>query len=97
MPAVVQDGVDQPRMIQNGIARLDVTQQIDQRNLIALRTRQRPHDEVEIDCGKPRPTIRSNHRDFIMSNSRGDGKHLLDPFFCVPVFLIIVRANLPPN
>jgi hypothetical protein len=50
--------------------------------LVALRTRQRAHDEVEIGCGKPRPTIRSNHRDFIMNNSRGDGKHLLDPFFC---------------
>src|SRR5262245_7939876 len=74
MPAIVQNRVDQPRMIQDGIACLDVAQQIDQRNLVRLRTRQSAHDEVEIGCGKPRPTIRSNHRGFIMSKSRGDGK-----------------------
>jgi hypothetical protein len=34
--------------------------------LIGLRPRQRAHNEVEIGCGKPRPTIRSDHRDFIM-------------------------------
>jgi hypothetical protein len=39
-----------------------------------LRTRQRAHDEVEIGCGKPRPTIRSDHRDFIMRNPRPCGK-----------------------
>jgi hypothetical protein len=74
MPAVIQNGVDQSRMIQNGIARLHITQQINQRNLIALRSRQRAHDEVEIGCGKSRPTIRSNHRDFIMRTSHGHGK-----------------------
>ena len=71
-------------MIENRITRLDIAQKIDQRNLIGLRTRQRAHDEVEIGCGEPRPTICSNHRDFIMRSSRADGKHLLDPFFCVP-------------
>ena len=84
-------------MIQNGVARFDVAQQIDQRNLIALRTRQRPHDEVEIGCGKPRPTIRSNHRDFMMSNSPGDGKHVLDPFFLRPAFPIVTGASLQPK
>ena len=74
MPAVIQNRVDQPRMIENGIARLDIAQQIDQRNLIGLRTRQRAHDEVEIGCGKPRPTIRSDHRDFIMRDPRPCGK-----------------------
>jgi hypothetical protein len=74
MPTVIQNGVNQPWMIENGITRLDIAQQIDQRNLIRLRTRQRAHDEVEISGGKPRPTIRSNHRDCIMRNSRGDGK-----------------------
>jgi hypothetical protein len=29
-----------------------------------------------------------------MGNSRDDGKHLLDPFFCVPVFLIQASVNL---
>ena len=53
-------------MIEDGVARLDIAQQVDQRNLIGLRTRERAHDEVEIRGGKPRPTIRPDHRDFIM-------------------------------
>jgi hypothetical protein len=67
-------------MIQNGIARFDVAQQIDQRNLIGLRTRQRPQNEVEIGCGKTRPTIRSNHRDCIMNKSPVDGKQESPPY-----------------
>jgi len=39
-----------------------------------LRTRQRAHNEVEIGGGKPRPTIRPNHRDFIMRGERAYGK-----------------------
>jgi hypothetical protein len=39
-----------------------------------LRTRQRAHDEVEIGCGKPRPTIRPYHRDFILNNEAVYGK-----------------------
>ena len=74
LAAVVQNSVDQPRMIQNGIARFDIAQQIDKRNLVGLRTRQRAHDEVEIGCGKPRPTIRSDHRGFIMRDLRRCGK-----------------------
>jgi hypothetical protein len=42
-----------------------------------LRTRQRAHDEVEIGCGKPRPTIRSDHRGFIMRDPRRCGKYRL--------------------
>ena len=74
LAAVIQNSVDQPRMIQNGIARFDIAQEIDKRNLVGLRTRQRAHDEVEIGCGKPRPTIRSDHRDFIMCDPRPCGK-----------------------
>ena len=74
LAAVIQNSVDQPRMIQNGIARFDIAQQIDKRNLVGLRTRQRAHNEVEIGCGKPRPTIRSDHRDFIMRDPRPCGK-----------------------
>src|SRR4030095_3040638 len=48
LPAVIQNGVNQARMIQNGIARFDIAQQIDKRNLVGLRTGQREHDEVEI-------------------------------------------------
>ena len=61
-------------MIKNGIARFDIAQQIDKRNLIGLRTRERAHDEIEISRGKPRPTIRPDHRDFIMRDWRTYGK-----------------------
>ena len=74
MPAVIQDCIDQARMIENGIARLDIAQQIDQRHLIGLRPRERAHDEIEIGRRKPRPTIRPDHRDFIMRDARADGK-----------------------
>ena len=74
MPAVIQDCVNQSRMIENGIARFDIAQKIDQRDLVGLRTRQRAHNEVEIGGGKPRPTIRPNHRDFIMRGERAYGK-----------------------
>jgi hypothetical protein len=39
MPAVIQDCINQPRMIENGIARFDIAQKIDKRKLIGLRTR----------------------------------------------------------
>jgi hypothetical protein len=74
MSAVIQDRIYQARMIENGIARFDVAQQIDQRNLIGLRPRERPHNEVEISRGKPRPTIRPDHRGFIMRDQRTRGK-----------------------
>src|SRR5437899_10010871 len=34
--AIAQNGVDQSRMVENGIARFDITQKIDKRNLISL-------------------------------------------------------------
>jgi len=74
MPAVIEDRIDQARMIQNGITRFDIAQKIDERNLISLGTRQRSHNEVEIGGGKPCPTIRPDHRDFIMRDGRGYGK-----------------------
>src|SRR4029453_7771415 len=74
MPAMIQDGVHQSWMIENRVARFDSAQKIDQRNLIGLRPRQRAHDEVEIGSGKPRPTIRTDHRDFIMRNTWTCGK-----------------------
>ena len=55
-------------MIEDGVARLDIAQQVDQRDLVGLRTRKRAQDEVKIRGGKPRPTIRPDHRDFIMRN-----------------------------
>ena len=61
-------------MIENGIACLDITQKIDQRNLISLRARERAHDEVEIGSGEPRPTIRPDHRELIMRKGRAYGK-----------------------
>ena len=74
MSAVIQDCVNQSRMIENRIARLDIAQKIDKRNLIGLRARERAHNEVEISRGKPRPTIRPDHRDFIMRDMRAYGK-----------------------
>jgi len=61
-------------MIENRIPRFDIAQKIDKRNLISLRTRERAHDEIEISRSKPRPTIRPDHRDFIMRDVRSDGK-----------------------
>ena len=61
-------------MIENGIARFDIAQKIDKRNLIRLRTRKRAHDEIEISRSKPRPTIRSDHRDLILRERRAYGK-----------------------
>jgi hypothetical protein len=61
-------------VIENGIARCDIAQKIDKRNLIGLRTGKRAHNEVEIGGGKPRPTIRPDHRDFIMRDCRTYGK-----------------------
>jgi len=70
VPAIIQDCIDQSRTIENGITCFDIAQKIDERNLIGLRARKSAHDEVEISSGKPRPTIRSNHRDFIMRDLR---------------------------
>jgi hypothetical protein len=55
-------------------ARFDIAQQIDERNLIGLRARERAHDEVEIRGGKPRPTIRPDHRELIMRERSAYGK-----------------------
>src|SRR5438445_13159692 len=61
-------------MIENGIARFNIAQKVDKRNLIRLRTRKRAHDEIEISRSKPRPTIRSDHRDLILRERRAYGK-----------------------
>jgi hypothetical protein len=61
-------------MIENGIASFDIAQKIDKRNLIGSRARKRAHDEVEIGSGKSRPTIRTDHRDFIMRKLCAHGK-----------------------
>jgi hypothetical protein len=74
MSAVIQDCIDQPRVIENGIARFNVAQKIDQRNLVGLRRRQRAQDKVEISRRKPRPTIRPDHRDFTLRDARASGK-----------------------
>ena len=53
-------------MIENGIARFDIAQKIDKRDLIGLGARERAHDEVEISGGEARPTIRPDHRERIL-------------------------------
>ena len=67
MARLGENGVDQPGMIEHGIARLQITEEIDQGNAIRLRTRQRSHDEIEIGSGEALPTIRPDHRVRIMS------------------------------
>src|SRR5207253_8697496 len=74
MAALIQDRVDESWVIQNGIARFDIAQKIYQRNLISLRTRERAHNEVEIGGGKPRPTIRPDHRELVMGKRCAYGK-----------------------
>src|SRR5437762_3908541 len=53
MFAIGQNSLDQSRMIENGIARFNIAQKIDKRNLISLRARECAQNEVEIDRGKP--------------------------------------------
>src|SRR2546430_6747496 len=90
MSTVIEDRIDQSRMVENRITRFDVAQKIDKRNLVGLRTRQRAHNEVEIGCGKPRPTIRPDHRDFIMRDQRAYGKPDCDCLYALPK-----QASLP--
>src|ERR1700675_5087689 len=74
MSGIREDRVNQPRMIEHAIARFRVAQKIDQRNMVGLRPRQRPHDELEIRGSKPRPTIRLDHRKLVMSTRCASGK-----------------------
>jgi hypothetical protein len=67
-------------MIENRVPRFYVAQKVDERNRVGLRTRQRAHDEIEIGCRKPRATVRTNHRDFIMRKvCASDKRRLLRP------------------
>src|SRR6266700_717673 len=61
-------------MIENGITRLDIAQQIDERNVISLRTCERAHDEVKVGSGEARPTIRPDHRELVMRKDCVYGK-----------------------
>ncbi len=74
MTGVREDRGDQSRMIEDIVARLRVTEQIDERDVIFSRTCQRAHHEVEIGCGKAGPTIRPDHRELIMSNGCAKSK-----------------------
>src|SRR6266581_4025678 len=91
VPAVIQDCIDQSRTIENGIACFDIAQKIDKRNLISLRARERAHDEVEIGGGKPRPTIRPDHRELVMGKRCAYGKPNrrinCEAFGCVRAFV----------
>jgi len=64
---VGKNGIDQSRMIENGIARFGVTQKIDKGDVIGLRTGKSAHDEIEIRRRKSFPTICPNHREPIIS------------------------------
>jgi hypothetical protein len=61
-------------MIENGIARFDVAQKIDEGNVVSLGAREGAHDEVEVSGSETRPTIRPDHRGVIMRDGDVYGK-----------------------
>src|SRR5437667_12354755 len=64
---IAKNGLHQARGIKNGIAGLGIGQKIDQGDGFGLRACQSAHDKSKIRYGKPRPTIRMNHRESIIS------------------------------
>src|SRR6185437_3180509 len=64
---IAKNGLHQARGIENGIAGLGIGEKIDQGDRFGLRACQSAHDKIKICCGKPRPTIRLNHREPIIS------------------------------
>ncbi len=74
MPGVRKDRLDQARMIEHRVPRLDVAQEVDERHLIVRRTSQRAHDELKIRRREPCPTIRLDHRKPIISFRRARGQ-----------------------
>jgi hypothetical protein len=62
-----KDGVDQPGVVEDGVARLRIAKQVNQRNLLLLRTAECSNDELKIRGREPCPTIRLDHRDLIIS------------------------------
>ena len=74
LAGIGKNRVNQPRIIEDGVARFRVAQQIDEGNVIDPRTRESAHDKVEIRRGEPLPTIRLNHREPSISIGRAAGK-----------------------
>src|SRR5436190_24316403 len=64
---IAKNGLHQARGIKNGIAGLGIGQKIDEGDGFGLRACQSAHDKIKIRSGKPRPTIRLNHRKPIIS------------------------------
>ena len=64
MSRIGKNGLDQARMIENGVARCRVAQQIDQRNAVAARAAKCADNKIEIRGGETCPTICPNHRTF---------------------------------
>src|SRR5262249_37082258 len=54
-------------IIEHGIARLCIAQEIHQRNPIVRRTCQSAHNELKVRRREARPTIRLDHREPILS------------------------------
>ena len=69
MSVVAENGLDQTRRIKDRIAGLGIGQKVDQGNGFGLGTREGTDDKIEVRSGKPRPTIRLNHREPIISTS----------------------------
>jgi hypothetical protein len=66
---VGKDRIDQSRIIEHGIAGFCVAQEVDQGNMIRLGAGENADDKIEIRRREPRPTIRLDHREPIMSIS----------------------------
>jgi len=91
-------------MIENGIARFEVAQKIDQGNMVSLGAREGAHDEVEVSRGEARPTIRPDHRERIVRNGCVYGKPnqsgLVEAaIYSTPIaaFLLYPREELLPE
>src|SRR5437660_12651350 len=64
---MAEDRLHQARGIENGVAGLGIGQEIDEGDGFGLRACQSAHDKIKLRSGKPRPTIRLNHRKPIIS------------------------------
>src|SRR5215211_412531 len=58
VPGLRKDRLDQTWMIEDGVARLRIAQELDQRDIVGRRTGESTKDEVEISGRETLPTIR---------------------------------------
>ena len=74
LPALRQNRLDQPGLIEDCVARFLIRQEVDERDGFVRRARQRAHDKVKICRREARPTNRLDHREAIMSHTGPNGQ-----------------------